>query len=670
MTLPELSPRFLFKELTEFLCFRARNAETHFAWLRMLATKDAFFEPEFNAEATTSSRHPVNWFLALATQTPAAPDPGNEALRRYARILLTGGQYKKSGRTRPGLAAPAELLKTAPGDIGAWERKRMVRGESRLLGTHQTLQCLRHALAELGLAGRPLPLATAIDLAPGWYGQPLTAEALFAGLRYLLLYPHVASATLCIAVWPYPESQLPPELLESIASEPPADAAPTTADPPRTIAASPRKRRPDPTTEPRPFLPPLPPKLPEPPAGACAEPRVPQDLFCFLNTVRSQKIRITVQGRLYASSVTTVAAGLSPLPAWIELSPASRIQIAAVIASRQGWINVKGKRGQSAISLTPAGAAWMELPPTERQRHLLDLLRSPDALKEDTRLAILPELPTDLTADQRDRRPLDPLPVATLDYLRAFLGRLENDAFYLIDQLTEEAGRCRHPFRNRQLYIRSENGFSAVPPENLDALWRLELTKFLSYPLCDYGCVAIAQHEDGLCMALNDAGRYLLGLIDEPPTADDRGRVVLQPNFELVFVAPSPTALAALAPYCERLAAGHVGTLFRLDRDAVFSALRHGTTAETIFDTLQRYTDSIPDNVAAELRTWCNAVVRVRTSRLEVIQCSGPTEAARILAAAAKHLTPLTDTILMFRPDTKPAALTKALAKHGIFLDS
>jgi hypothetical protein len=648
MKLANCKSEQLFDELAALHSFLGENArKQRFEWLRMLGANEKFYEGDFVAEQTSSSRHPANWIIALALRMPAAPKGEEKALDWYARTLLGEDEYAKTGKHLSGTNRLAEFLKLNRETVGDWERARLSDSEESYLADRETHELLQNVVRALLRERHPIPLTVAFEEEEeGRRNRQRPAAALLAGLRYLLFYPCVHRNALCLVAWPYRKLGLTAQELE--AQEVFSDAE---------MAEAARPRLPD-----------LPTPLAQVPSKQWTAPRIPQDIFCSLQAVRAQTLQVKTDGLLYAKSAKAVAEGLAPLPSWLRLKSEARVQIALSMAWNMGWVKVRGRGRQSVIETTPAAESWLRLPQAQRNLLLLDRLRDPSALQHDARPSFFTNLPFAVDS-KKARTARKPFGEEVRDYLREFWQRLEEGVFYEMEALLDKAGACQHPFRQRQIYMGSSDYRSRVPSLQVDDLWAGFLKKFCFHPLVDYGGATLGFHEDKLCIALTATGRYLLGLVDELELAEETGRVVLQPNFELVFMEPSPEALASLAPYCRRVSEGQLGTLLRLDRMAILNAVRLGADTEAILADLQRYTDGVPDNVAAEVRSWCDSTMRVWTSRLTVIDCSDKHNAMRVLAAASNYLAPLTDTVLKLKPGTKNTELSKALAKHGIFLN-
>ncbi len=136
------------------------------------------------------------------------------------------------------------------------------------------------------------------------------------------------------------------------------------------------------------------------------------------------------------------------------------------------------------------------------------------------------------------------------------------------------------------------------------------------------------------------AGEVVIGLGEnglpasvrvEPAALPDEGcgRIVCQPNFELVALAPpSPAERLLLALSCESVPGqAHV---FRLTRASVQGAQRSGVLDGGVIAALEHVVSELPQNVARSLSDWCSSVhrpLRLRTAMLIDTGDSGTADA-------------------------------------------
>lgn len=146
--------------------------------------------------------------------------------------------------------------------------------------------------------------------------------------------------------------------------------------------------------------------------------------------------------------------------------------------------------------------------------------------------------------------------------------------------------------------------------EAMEELWKSFLAIFLGRCLVSLGGAEAGVTVEGKsCFRMTDMGRILLGIPRDGLPDPDLARtpdpeLVVQPNFEVVFLAPSPGAEAELGRFCERIGR-EVGVLFRITRASVQRAARVGLTAEHVLELLARGSKSpLPSNIVHEVRGW------------------------------------------------------------------
>ncbi|HET7232613.1 MAG TPA: helicase-associated domain-containing protein, partial [Longimicrobium sp.] len=193
----------------------------------------------------------------------------------------------------------------------------------------------------------------------------------------------------------------------------------------------------------------------------------------------------------------------------------------------------------------------------------------------------------------------------------------------------------------------------------------------LQLRLVPLGGARLGETAEGIGFTLTPAGRYLLGATDEfTHAAPDEGEVVVQPDFEIVFLAPAPRLEAELARFAERTGSG-VGALFRITRASVLRAAEQGLSAEQVLKALGRASRTpVPGNVARQVKDWFGGTRRVRIAPAVLVECPDTETAARVTSVAGAQATPVTRTILRLGGDVKSvAALVKKLRAKGIFVE-
>jgi hypothetical protein len=112
----------------------------------------------------------------------------------------------------------------------------------------------------------------------------------------------------------------------------------------------------------------------------------------------------------------------------------------------------------------------------------------------------------------------------------------------------------------------------------------------------------------------------------------DHGRIVCQPNFELIALAPpTPAERLVLALCCEPVTGQeHV---FRLTRTSVQAGQRSGGLDGGLVTALERLAGELPQNVARSLTEWCSSVHRPLRLRTAILIDTGDSATADALLA-------------------------------------
>jgi hypothetical protein len=193
--------------------------------------------------------------------------------------------------------------------------------------------------------------------------------------------------------------------------------------------------------------------------------------------------------------------------------------------------------------------------------------------------------------------------------------------------------------------------------------------------LVDLGYTHPATPEGGAAPAgvravrLTDMGRWLVLGGPQPVIPEERGRVVLQPNFRIFAFDPiSDSVLARLDSFAVRLNAERA-IEYDLARESVYRAQLAGQTAGEIKAWLEQVTGAaLPQNVGRSLDEWQAAFERIIVrSRVGWLEATSPELVDAVLAnrslqgAIIKRATP---TGLIVRAD-QVDALEKALLAAG-----
>ena len=408
------------------------------------------------------------------------------------------------------------------------------------------------------------------------------------------------------------------------------------------------------------------------------------DVATLLTEAIAEPPRLKVHGReLYARNSRTIGNALPALPETIvpqfpPLHRDRRLSRAAQFAFSLRWA---ASQGDSVTGLklvvTDAGRQWLMRSTKERLKVILDVLRD-DAMLHgradghvlDTRYA-----------EDPDALPLDFVPYLyeigwfAIDPTRGVI-----DAFRAVgpestvDLQAFVQLHCEH--RNPLLDDRT---VMYAAGDVAEQVWGSTLLAFLYERLLPLGGAALGLLADGKAgFAMTDVGRYLLGEADdfELDLPEETGEAVIQPNFEIVFLAPSPVDQVRARTFATPTAAlqgpQSVGTLFVIERASVQRAVMAGQDAEQVVAAagdLSR--QPLPANVSRQIRDWAAEVRWIDVCPALVVHCGDAETATRVQAAVGKRGRRLSDSVveLVGGAELTPAMRRKLIGR-GVFVRS
>ncbi len=402
------------------------------------------------------------------------------------------------------------------------------------------------------------------------------------------------------------------------------------------------------------------------------------DLTTVLAALAAEPARLRQHdGSLYVRRRREIEERLQPAPALAEeqigLGPEVRVELA--LTNLRGLRFVSPRLGRhSRLAASKAGLEWLGRPDAERLRVVLDQARrSPQKERRaggwqpgfdfwPRRLGYL--------GDEDHAALVAPL---TRAFLAAGEGVFVPTAGFLSYHVQEA-----NPLPSLLAGGRRRSSWYYQPPDErqLERGWLDLLRFFLMERLVAFGGARLGHAAaDGFCFALTSAGSYLLGAAGEftwSAAAAADGQVVVQPNFEIVFLGPSPAAEAVAGRFAQRIAAGgsRVGTLYRLTRDAAFAAASTGANAEQAVAALAGLSSRpLPANVERQLGDWFGACRTVRAAPTLLLRCPDPETAGRVRAALGKGAELLGDRAVAAPGERLTGAVRTKLRKAGIFVE-
>jgi hypothetical protein len=404
-----------------------------------------------------------------------------------------------------------------------------------------------------------------------------------------------------------------------------------------------------------------------------------EDMTTLLATVVAAPVRVRADDMaVFARARTAIEPRLVALPPWaahlVVSDRLSRVDEAARELLVHAFVQIREHDNSPHLTATAKGKQWLALSPHERLASLIDPVRN--AKEENPPGAydvrhgggffpfVLPfiQVPKSL----RLRHALtNALLEATTDFipLEGFLDHAAREANPLLELLHSTT-----PIASSFMYSGSGD-----PRQDYRNLWRNMLVQFLITRLLRFGGASIGRLATGaLCFALTDVGRYILGTTDAFEYGSNAvADIVVQPNFDIVFLGSAPSAEAAIARFAERVGATP-GIAFKITRKSVLAAAEGGTTTDEMLGALRGVSSKpIPRNVEKELTGWMGSVRRARLRTIEVIECDGDETAERIVALLgpkALRLTPTAFELPGATPSTR-GTMIKRLRAGGVFLE-
>jgi len=299
---------------------------------------------------------------------------------------------------------------------------------------------------------------------------------------------------------------------------------------------------------------------------------------------------------------------LLTLPEWLEetigLSLESRVGLALQACRITGLLlSTDAANGSAPLAPSPECRAWIKRPLADRRRvvaaqmagvqgrqpRLFDLLEEEWTTADGARESILP-------------------------WIEQAFSFVPVTGFVRFDDFAEYQAAIGSPLAASGFGPAADEAGAVASgvatEEAMEELWKSFLGIFLGRCLLSLGGAEAGVTTEGKsCFRMTDMGRTLLGIprdgIPDPDLAlAPNAELVVQPNFEVVFLAPSPGAEAELGRFCERIGRD-VGVLFRITRASVQRAARAGLAAEQVLELLARGSKSpLPSNIVHEVRGW------------------------------------------------------------------
>ncbi|MGG6310060.1 helicase-associated domain-containing protein [Paenibacillus macerans] len=120
-----------------------------------------------------------------------------------------------------------------------------------------------------------------------------------------------------------------------------------------------------------------------------------------------------------------------------------------------------------------------------------------------------------------------------------------------------------------------------------------------------------------------------------PIASHPAGRVIVQPDFELLVPPDVPFTVRFELEACAEHVASDVMSVYRLSRASVDQASRYGRTPQDILAWLTEHAAGVPEPVRSALEQWGREIGRTSLTEALLLSCADPEAADRIASIAA-----------------------------------
>ncbi len=366
------------------------------------------------------------------------------------------------------------------------------------------------------------------------------------------------------------------------------------------------------------------------------------------------------------------------LPPWMQAHHGFEDRLFRAMTCLTGLKLAEDKSTQSKRLLvaTAKGRKWLTQPPADRLRELLCEIKRRDPDESGGYNDPLTYMPGQFRFEAAGGRKFN-----HAAWLSSIWRQPPGEGCVALNAFLDYHARVSHPLVNPAIPDSSRPDATsrfgqwgpALRAEGIEDVCRVVLEDFFWQRLVPLGCVETTAREDGqVSFRLSPAGQYLFGqsadLAYGQPTTD--AAIVIQPNFDIVFLQPNLAAEVELSTLAERVGR-HVGTLFRLTRQKAILAAAQGNTLEAMLATLAKHSSKpVPANVTEEIRSWFAVCRALKTRRSVLIEAGDRETAVRVRRLLGPGCEVLKDTLLEWRGAGIDPKLRRKLTEQGLFIDA
>lgn len=417
-------------------------------------------------------------------------------------------------------------------------------------------------------------------------------------------------------------------------------------------------------------------KPPAPVAPEGEETSVPflaLDMAVILSECIQEPFRIRVGDYVVYEKVLKHLNGqIAPLDDWVfhyhSERNENRVDHTVWLARSHGFIEAKqAKDSPPKYEVTPKGHNWLALPQKERLKGLAEITKPSRGANN-----ITGSLPYynyyRARSKEQDFKILEQGLVQSMK-------ELERDTFYPLEDFLDYQACERNPLlrkdKESKQWVNRVLSYEYQGNQSVkEFVWKMTVEGYLFRVLQPLGGLRLCRRPDGtLLFALSGIGRYILQFEPDFDMEEAPLDLVVQPNFEVVFLAPSVQAEAVFSRFAERLSRG-VGTLFRITKKSIQRAASSGLTLESILQDLSRMSRTeISQNVWHEVEEWYGSIKHVSLQPVFLVRCPDETTAALVCAKAGKSAETVSNTLVALPKDFDKARLFAKLREVGVFLE-
>jgi len=516
-----------------------------------------------------------------------------------------------------------------------WEQRRKKYSENPFLFNKKIAKTLQTLIRRLREKGEPIRFKD-IKKVTGINDTDSLSSALRAGFRYILFFASLDPATLdpIVGIWP--------GIIE-------------------------RERRPKP----------IPPPTVQP-AESFHLPFMMEDMTVAFGECSLEPFRVRGNDRaIFAKTYKTLSDCIVSLPDFVdeklEIPAEGRIEHAIHCLHRLEMLMVRGRAGKDLrLEITPKGQKWFETSPKKRLQFIVNAMKRTiqnTKIVYDPNALIIDFIPSTNYYYYYSEYE------TVVDKVLQIFSELKSGKFVRFRDFLNYYKEVTNPFLStddsNRIPTRRNHFYRNFTEEEAEKSWASILDTIVSKRLLPLGGARLGVLDDGsFAFSLTDIGCYLLGLkkdFDYSPS--ESGELIVQPNFDIAFLEPSPQAEVSIGRFAERTGK-KVGCLFHITQSSIIKAAASGTSLEEIVQSLRSLSSKpLPRNVEHEIREWYAQLRRVEIQDAVIVRCPDIETTAKVRAAGGKKIQLLTDTILMLTDRKQKKALIRKLRDKGVFIE-